>query len=49
MKQGIISLGEALIDFIPLDATNRSYQKSPGERRQMLRLVSHGSVFHRRF
>ncbi|EMI11368.1 fructokinase [Anoxybacillus gonensis] len=30
MKQGIISLGEALIDFIPLDATNRSYQKSPG-------------------
>lgn len=30
MKQGIISLGEALIDFIPLDATNTTYQKSPG-------------------
>lgn len=30
MKQGVISLGEALIDFIPLDATNRAYQKSPG-------------------
>lgn len=30
MKQGIISLGEALIDFIPLDETNLTYQKSPG-------------------
>ncbi|MFC0471102.1 aminoimidazole riboside kinase [Halalkalibacter kiskunsagensis] len=30
MKNGIISLGEALIDFIPLDQTNTSYQKSPG-------------------
>jgi fructokinase len=30
LKQGIISLGEALIDFIPLDTTNTSYQKSPG-------------------
>ncbi|MGX1982132.1 aminoimidazole riboside kinase [Thermolongibacillus altinsuensis] len=30
MKKGIISLGEALIDFIPLDATNTVYQKSPG-------------------
>lgn len=30
MKKGIISLGEALIDFIPLDSDNISYQKSPG-------------------
>ncbi|WP_421383598.1 aminoimidazole riboside kinase [Bacillus salacetis] len=30
MKNGIISLGEALIDFIPLDQENISYQKSPG-------------------
>jgi fructokinase len=30
LKQGIISLGEALIDFIPLDVTNTTYQKSPG-------------------
>ncbi|WP_017728174.1 aminoimidazole riboside kinase [Halalkalibacterium ligniniphilum] len=27
---GIISLGEALIDFIPLDKNNETYQKSPG-------------------
>ncbi|GAE25435.1 fructokinase [Halalkalibacter wakoensis JCM 9140] len=27
---GIICLGEALIDFIPLDAENTTYQKSPG-------------------
>ncbi|MRX71205.1 aminoimidazole riboside kinase [Bacillus lacus] len=30
MKKGVISLGEALIDFIPLDEENTSYQKSPG-------------------
>ncbi|MBW3111235.1 carbohydrate kinase [Bacillus sp. MCCB 382] len=30
MKQGIISLGEALIDFIPLDEQSATYQKSPG-------------------
>ncbi|MBM7703146.1 aminoimidazole riboside kinase [Metabacillus iocasae] len=30
MKNGVISLGEALIDFIPLDETNLTYQKSPG-------------------
>lgn len=30
MKKGIISLGEALIDFIPLDPDNITYQKSPG-------------------
>lgn len=30
MKKGIISLGEALIDFIPADAENLVYQKSPG-------------------
>ncbi|KIL49669.1 aminoimidazole riboside kinase [Jeotgalibacillus soli] len=30
MKSGIISLGEALIDFIPMDETNSSYHKSPG-------------------
>lgn len=29
-KNGVISLGEALIDFIPLDDTNTTYQKSPG-------------------
>ncbi|WP_332633902.1 aminoimidazole riboside kinase [Halalkalibacter flavus] len=28
--KGIICLGEALIDFIPLDQENTSYQKSPG-------------------
>ncbi|GAE33553.1 aminoimidazole riboside kinase [Halalkalibacter akibai] len=28
--KGIISLGEALIDFIPLDPNNITYQKSPG-------------------
>ncbi len=30
MKKGIISLGEALIDFIPMDKANLLYQKSPG-------------------
>ncbi len=30
MKSGIICLGEALIDFIPLDSSNLTYQKSPG-------------------
>lgn len=30
MKDGIISLGEALVDFIPTDETNTTYQKSPG-------------------
>lgn len=30
MKKGIISLGEALIDFIPVDSDNMIYQKSPG-------------------
>ncbi|MFC7371668.1 aminoimidazole riboside kinase [Fictibacillus iocasae] len=30
MKNGVISLGEALIDFIPLDEQNITYQKSPG-------------------
>ncbi|MFC0523566.1 aminoimidazole riboside kinase [Pontibacillus salicampi] len=30
MKSGIISLGEALIDFIPMSAENIQYQKSPG-------------------
>ncbi|MCA1057194.1 aminoimidazole riboside kinase [Rossellomorea aquimaris] len=30
MKKGIISLGEALIDFIPLDKENITFQKSPG-------------------
>jgi fructokinase len=30
MKKGVISLGEALIDFIPLDKTNMTYQKCPG-------------------
>ncbi|MGM7701586.1 aminoimidazole riboside kinase [Pseudalkalibacillus sp. Hm43] len=30
MKRGILSLGEALVDFIPLDDDNTNYQKSPG-------------------
>ncbi|MRX54106.1 aminoimidazole riboside kinase [Bacillus idriensis] len=30
MKKEIISLGEALIDFIPVDSDNMIYQKSPG-------------------
>ncbi|WP_079477835.1 aminoimidazole riboside kinase [Halobacillus salinus] len=30
MKKGVISLGEALIDFIPLDDENINFQKSPG-------------------
>ncbi|WP_078553936.1 aminoimidazole riboside kinase [Bacillus alkalicellulosilyticus] len=30
MKKGIVSIGEALIDFIPLDETNTAYYKSPG-------------------
>ncbi|QKS73351.1 aminoimidazole riboside kinase [Paenalkalicoccus suaedae] len=30
MTKGIISLGEALIDFIPLDDNNETFQKSPG-------------------
>ena len=30
MNKGVISLGEALIDFIPLDQENLTYQKSPG-------------------
>ncbi|MCT2537828.1 aminoimidazole riboside kinase [Aquibacillus koreensis] len=30
MKKGVICLGEALIDFIPLDNENITYQKSPG-------------------
>lgn len=30
MKTGVVSLGEALIDFIPTDQTNEFYQKSPG-------------------
>jgi fructokinase len=30
MKKGIISLGEALVDFIPTDETNTTYQKRPG-------------------
>lgn len=30
MRKGIISLGEALIDFIPMTAENIHYQKSPG-------------------
>ncbi|UGB33477.1 hypothetical protein [Metabacillus sp. B2-18] len=28
MRSGVISLGEALIDFIPLDKKNNHYQKS---------------------
>ncbi|UFT99142.1 aminoimidazole riboside kinase [Radiobacillus kanasensis] len=30
MKRGVVSLGEALIDFIPKDARNMEYIKSPG-------------------
>ncbi|HET7657084.1 MAG TPA: aminoimidazole riboside kinase [Bacillales bacterium] len=30
MKSGVICLGEALIDFIPTDATNTFYEKCPG-------------------
>ncbi|TMW72097.1 aminoimidazole riboside kinase [Alteribacter natronophilus] len=30
MKKGIVCLGEALIDFIPLDSDNKSFHKSPG-------------------
>lgn len=30
MKKGIISFGEALIDFIPMDQSNLVYQKCPG-------------------
>lgn len=30
MKNGVATLGEALIDMIPLDSTNITYQKSPG-------------------
>ncbi|KHF41566.1 aminoimidazole riboside kinase [Halalkalibacter okhensis] len=30
MKSGVITLGEALIDFIPLDKENMTYQKCPG-------------------
>ncbi|SES89837.1 fructokinase [Oceanobacillus limi] len=30
MKQGILTLGEALIDFIPTDKSNSRYIKSPG-------------------
>ena len=30
MKNGVICLGEALIDFIPLEKTNTTYHKSPG-------------------
>ncbi|MDL4843146.1 aminoimidazole riboside kinase [Aquibacillus rhizosphaerae] len=30
MKNGVISLGEALIDFIPTDETNNYFYKSPG-------------------
>ncbi|SDZ66841.1 fructokinase [Evansella caseinilytica] len=30
MANGIVCLGEALIDFIPLDDNNETYQKSPG-------------------
>ncbi|NJP38232.1 aminoimidazole riboside kinase [Alkalicoccus luteus] len=30
MKNGVICLGEALIDFIPLDDNNETFQKSPG-------------------
>jgi fructokinase len=30
MQTGIVALGEALIDLIPLDATNMTYRKSPG-------------------
>lgn len=30
MSKGIVTLGEALIDFIPLDDNNETFQKSPG-------------------
>lgn len=30
MKNGVICLGEALIDFIPTDRSNTAYKKSPG-------------------
>ena len=30
IKNGLVTLGEALIDLIPLDSTNLVYQKSPG-------------------
>ncbi|OIJ21276.1 carbohydrate kinase [Anaerobacillus alkalidiazotrophicus] len=30
MKKGVITLGEALIDFVPLDNQNITYQKCPG-------------------
>lgn len=30
MKKGIITLGEALIDFIPLDKNNMEFKKNPG-------------------
>lgn len=30
MKNGIITLGEALIDFIPVDSSNVTYLKNPG-------------------
>ncbi|MCM3720074.1 aminoimidazole riboside kinase [Fictibacillus phosphorivorans] len=30
MKEGIISLGEAVVDFIPTDETNSMYYKRPG-------------------
>lgn len=30
MKKGVICLGEAVIDFIPMDHTNMNYLKSPG-------------------
>ncbi|WP_420797587.1 PfkB family carbohydrate kinase [Cytobacillus firmus] len=28
--KGVLCLGEALIDFIPLDSDNTTYQKAPG-------------------
>lgn len=30
MKEGVICLGEALVDFIPTDQTNITYEKCPG-------------------
>jgi fructokinase len=30
MRNGVISMGEALIDFLPLDDMNETYQKCPG-------------------
>src|SRR4051794_33314360 len=30
MLNGVLCLGEALIDFIPLDSENLTYQKAPG-------------------